>query len=85
MCGRDPFGNPRCPWVVESSFEHGRRTYDNPSSYEPFGTRDDRLAYYINAYNALVLLGVVEHWREAFPGASFVEATEDALVLTFLE
>ncbi len=29
---------------------------------ERFPTRNDRLAYYLNAYNALVLLGVVEHW-----------------------
>jgi len=27
-----------------------------------FPTEEDRLAYYINAYNALVLLAVVEHW-----------------------
>jgi len=29
---------------------------------ERFPTEDERLAYYINAYNALTLLGVVEHW-----------------------
>ena len=29
---------------------------------ELFPTDDHRLAYYLNAYNALVLLGVVEHW-----------------------
>jgi len=27
-----------------------------------FPTEDDRLAYYINAYNALTLLGVVDNW-----------------------
>ena len=27
-----------------------------------FATTEERLAYYINAYNALVLLGVVENW-----------------------
>lgn len=29
---------------------------------ERFQTEDERLAYYINAYNALTLLGVVENW-----------------------
>ena len=32
------------------------------SAPERFPTEADRLAYYINAYNALVLLAVVEHW-----------------------
>lgn len=29
---------------------------------ELFPTENHRLAYYLNAYNALVLLGVIEHW-----------------------
>lgn len=32
------------------------------SSPERFGTEPERLAYYINAYNALVLFGVVDSW-----------------------
>lgn len=32
------------------------------STPERFSTEPERLAYYINAYNALVLLGVVDNW-----------------------
>ena len=43
--------------VVRSLGEVGPRTRP-----ELFPSREDRLAYYINAYNALVLYGVIEHW-----------------------
>lgn len=37
-------------------------THGPETTPERFPTTEDRLAYYINAYNALTLLGVVDNW-----------------------